>query len=402
MRVLTFDSIVRRPMGWFDFPEHSTGELTTRLATDAELVSNISGRQLGYRIRMFSSMITGIVIALIYSWQIGLVAIACIPTMMGAATIQAIFLAKRFVLEYEGLSPATILEQGLRGIAAVQAYNHLQTKVGEDHAESLKPESAGKIGLWLFSVFDFRFVRACLLCWFAAVGRWESRFCEFLPTRLKCNVWGSRRSAGMSTLVSCFPRSTYFFPPYIFVVLEPAIMNQQVNADFKSRQNGQAAAARIFAIVDEPLDSTDPFSDKGEKPSSLDGAIEFETCYFHYPTRPKNPIYYKSEEVDGFSLAISSKESVAFVGKSGCGKSTAEQLVLRFYDVSSGTVSLDGHKVEDLNIMWLREQIGYVGQQPVHVLFSGTVCSNILLGKPDATEEELSRQQRLQMHTSLS
>jgi ATP-binding cassette subfamily B (MDR/TAP) protein 1 len=73
--------------------------------------------------------------------------------------------------------------------------------------------------------------------------------------------------------------------------------------------------------------------------------------------------------------------------KSGCGKSTALQLALRFYEVSSGAVLVDGHKVDDLNINWLREQIGYVGQQPV--LFNGTVKDNIRLGKPDATDDEV-------------
>ena len=65
------------------------------------------------------------------------------------------------------------------------------------------------------------------------------------------------------------------------------------------------------------------------------------------------------------------------------------QLVLRFYEVTGGSVSIDGRKVEDLNIMWLRNQIGYVGQQPI--LFSGTVKSNILLGKPDATDKEVQK-----------
>jgi ABC-type multidrug transport system fused ATPase/permease subunit len=63
------------------------------------------------------------------------------------------------------------------------------------------------------------------------------------------------------------------------------------------------------------------------------------------------------------------------------------QLALRFYEVTSGAVSVDGHKVDDLNVMWLRGQIGYVGQQPI--LFSGTIKSNILLGKPDATDDEI-------------
>ena len=77
MRVMAFTSIVRRNMGWFDFPEHSTGELTTRLAADAEEVANVTGWQLGYTVRMFSSLLTGIIIALNFSWQVGLTAGKC-------------------------------------------------------------------------------------------------------------------------------------------------------------------------------------------------------------------------------------------------------------------------------------------------------------------------------------
>jgi ABC-type multidrug transport system fused ATPase/permease subunit len=73
--------------------------------------------------------------------------------------------------------------------------------------------------------------------------------------------------------------------------------------------------------------------------------------------------------------------------KSGCGKSTALQLALRFYEVSSGAVFVDGRKVEDLNVNWLRGQIGHVGQQPV--LFNGTLRDNIRLGMPDATDDEI-------------
>ena len=68
-------------------------------------------------------------------------------------------------------------------------------------------------------------------------------------------------------------------------------------------------------------------------------------------------------------------------------KSTALQILLRFYDVSEGQVFLDGYKLEAISIPWLRRQIGYVGQMPT--LFAGTIKENILLGKPDATQKEI-------------
>jgi len=166
MRVMAFTSIVRRNMGWFDFPEHSTGELTTRLAADAEEVANVTGWQLGYTVRMFSSLLTGIIIALSFSWQVGLTAVVCVPFILGASVVQALCLARSLASPDEGLSPATILEQGLRGISAVQAYN-LQTAVGEDYSKALKPESAGKVKQGFIAGIAFGFSQFAIFFSFA-------------------------------------------------------------------------------------------------------------------------------------------------------------------------------------------------------------------------------------------
>jgi len=82
-------------------------------------------------------------------------------------------------------------------------------------------------------------------------------------------------------------------------------------------------------------------------------------------------------------LVIDSK-SVGFVGESGCGKSTIFQLMMRFYDPDEGRITLDGVDLRDLDLFWLRDQIGYVGQEPV--LFATSIKENLLFGKEDATE----------------
>jgi len=78
---------------------------------------------------------------------------------------------------------------------------------------------------------------------------------------------------------------------------------------------------------------------------------------------------------------------VALVGHSGCGKSTLIQLIERFYDVEKGSISIDGHEIQELNVRSLRNCIGLVGQEPV--LFNGTIAENIAYGKPGATQEEI-------------
>ena len=106
---------------------------------------------------------------------------------------------------------------------------------------------------------------------------------------------------------------------------------------------------------------------------------------FRYPTRPQVPV------CKGYSLLIEPGEVVAFVGPSGSGKSTIMNLLLRFYDTDSGEVLLDGYNVKDLNVRWLRNHIGYVGQEPV--LFRGSIKENILRGKTPVDVEFTSKKE---------
>ena len=91
--------------------------------------------------------------------------------------------------------------------------------------------------------------------------------------------------------------------------------------------------------------------------------------------------------MDGFDLDIAAGSTVALVGSSGCGKSTCVQLVQRMYDPDQGQVMLDGQDVKDINVGWLRDNIGVVGQEPV--LFDCSILENIKLAKQDATVKEI-------------
>ena len=174
----------------------------------------------------------------------------------------------------------------------------------------------------------------------------------------------------------------------VLAVLFGALGMGQVSMDFNAQQEGKRAAQRIFDILDEEPSEMDPLGDSGTKPDSVEGAVSLNSCHFSYPTRPEHPVYHPTKYgADGMNLEIAPRESVGFCGKSGCGKSTALQLLLRFYQVQAGSVKLDGKDVKDINIQWLRSQIGYVGQLPV--LFAGTVKENILLGNPNVTEDDI-------------
>lgn len=380
LRRIGFSAMLERSMGWFDESDHTTGELTTILSADAEAVEGLTGLPLGFRVRVLSSIITGVAVALAYSLKIGLVAIACVPLILAAGFFQVICLKKRMKTAIDGPSPPTIMEQGLRGIASVQAYN-LESKVGDDYEQALEPESSGKVRRGIVAGFVFGFSQMAIFVSFSIIFY-----------------------VGTNMLVSEGLFFTNFFTALLSVMFG-ALGASQVSADFNSRQRGRAGAARcvlvsqlwhffaililivrsfiavnckrIFSVLEGPKDGSEDVGDV----VPINGDIMFNACQFAFPTRPEKPIY------TNLSVDVAQKESIGLVGRSGSGKSTILQIVMRFYEITGGSAQLDGREISDLNVNNLRQQIGYVGQLPT--LFNGTVRQNILLGKQDATENQI-------------
>ena len=132
-------------------------------------------------------------------------------------------------------------------------------------------------------------------------------------------------------------------------------------------------------VIERYGDSLDP---KKENWEELRGDIEFRDVTFHYPDGEENVLEH-------FSLKVPFGTHLAIVGETGAGKSTLVNLVCRFYEPTEGTLLIDGRDARERSQLWLHSSIGYVLQTP-H-LFSGTVRENLLMGKPDATEEEIWR-----------
>lgn len=110
----------------------------------------------------------------------------------------------------------------------------------------------------------------------------------------------------------------------------------------------------------------------------MKGEIKFDKVNFHYPSRTDTHV------LKDFTCTFEVGKTTAIVGPSGSGKSTVVQLIERFYDPTDGSVSIDGEPLKDLKLTEIRNQIGYVGQEPI--LFNMSIKENILLGKPDATD----------------
>ena len=132
----------------------------------------------------------------------------------------------------------------------------------------------------------------------------------------------------------------------------------------------QHATRRLRALLDRQP-AIDSWSTEGSK-TRIEGSVEFRDVHFSYPTRPGQPV------LQGLNLSIKPGQFVAFVGGSGCGKSTSIALLERFYDPLIGGIHIDGTKLSSLNLQDYRSQVALVSQEPV--LYQGSIRDNLLLG----------------------
>ena len=145
----------------------------------------------------------------------------------------------------------------------------------------------------------------------------------------------------------------------------------------------KSATIRFFEVIDEPDLITDPIS-----PKTIDnpmGVLEFENVHFRYPDSQDG----QPDLLNGINLRLEPGESVALIGLTGCGKTTLTALTTRLYDVSSGSIKIDGVDIKELTRGELRTQIAMAFEDAT--LFSTSVRDNILLGKPDASEAALKQ-----------
>lgn len=151
-----------------------------------------------------------------------------------------------------------------------------------------------------------------------------------------------------------------------------------VSGFYSELMKGVGAASRLFELQDR---KPTIHQTVGTRVISAQGPIKFSNVQFAYPTRPAVPIF------NGLDFEIPSGSNVCIVGPSGGGKSTVASLLLRFYNPTSGTITINGIDVSKMNVKSLRRRIGMVSQEPV--LFSGTIAENIAYGRPKAARWEI-------------
>ncbi|KAI7892208.1 P-loop containing nucleoside triphosphate hydrolase protein [Mucor mucedo] len=349
-------AVLRQEMGWFD--EASEGSLNTRLATDTQLIQDGISEKFGRFIMFLSQFIGGFVVAFTKGWRLAVIMLAVMPLLVMAGGGMGFFITKFTLASQNSYAAAgSVAEQVFNSIRTVYSFS-LQKRFSQRYEVELEKACKAGVkrgfvsGAGFGSFILFLFVTYALALWYGSQlvikGQMDG------PTVLV--VFMSMMVGSMS------------------LINLPATMS----AIFSAR----GAAYKIFAVIDRVPD-IDVDSDAGLKLKDVTGAIEFKNVMFKYPSRPDLVI------LKDMTLSIKAGMTVAFVGPSGSGKSTTIQLLQRFYDPLAGSMTLDGHDFKDLNVKWLRQEIGTVGQEPV--LFNMSIRQNLAMGsdKEKISDEEM-------------
>ena len=224
-------------------------------------------------------------------------------------------------------------------------------------------------------------------------GARELRMTELRKARLNSNLWLfiimlPELSIGLSLLagvylISSGDLSLGGLVSYFATVMVLRWPIESLGFLLAFTLDAKAAVQRFVEVVDQPIDISE-----SETLESIDypvGQLEFKDVHFRYPDAPNN----QRDLINGVSFKIEPGESVALIGITGSGKSTLTSLTTRLYDVTSGSIEIDGVDIRNLSFGELRSSIAMAFEDAT--LFSASVRDNVLLGRPDATEEELAQ-----------
>ncbi|XP_072175319.1 ATP-dependent translocase ABCB1-like [Diadema setosum] len=354
LRKAFFHAILHQEISWFDF--HQTGELTSKLSDDIEKVKSGYGENVGIFLQFLGQIIAGFILAFISSWELTLVIMAVLPVLVISSGFMAHVISVMTTQELKAYSQAGgVAEEVLSCIRTVMAFGGQKKELARYEKELQTAKSAGikkgiTSGVGIGLSYLFYSCTYALSLWYGPKMVSEGRITGGDVVTVFFCIWSGSSSIGNLT-------------PSIHAIA-----------------SARGAAVAIYDVINsEP--EIDKRKDKGLKPKTIEGDIDFRKVRFSYPIRQDVPV------LRDLSMSIKSGQRVALVGSSGCGKSTIVKLLLRFYSNTAGHVCVDGIDIRDLNVTWLRENIGVVSQEPN--LFNCSIRQNIEYGHEDVSEAEI-------------
>ncbi|XP_055959663.1 ABC transporter B family member 21-like isoform X2 [Mercurialis annua] len=353
IRSICFERVVYMEIGWFDDQEHSSGAIGARLSADAAAVQVLVGDALAELVQNIATIVIAMIFAFTANWQLAFVILAMIP-MMCVNTFLQVKSLKGFSADaniYEEASQ--VANDAVRSIRTIASFC-AEEKVIQLYGEKCEgPKRTGlRIGL------------------ISGVGFGVSSFFLFVFYAISFYVGALLIEGNHTTFADVFQ---------VFFALTMAATGISHSSSIGvDTAKVNAAVASVFRIIHQKS-MINPSDESGTILQNVRGDIELHCISFKYPSRPDIQIF------QDLSLAIHSGKTVALVGESGSGKSTVIALLQRFYDPDSGHITLDGVKIQMLQLKWFRQQMGLVSQEPV--LFNDTIRANIAYGKEGNVSE---------------
>ena len=347
------------PLSYLD--TQARGDLLSRVTNDIDNVSQSTQQSLSQLLTGVLTIVGTLVMMILISWHLALVAIITVPLSIFVMKTIAGYSKGRFIAQWKHVGSLNAqVEETFTGHPIMKAFGRqreTQARFDETNAELY---TAG---------FAAQFISGCVQPATVLIGN-----LNYVAIAVLGGLRVANGTLGLGDVQAFIQYSRQFAQP----LTQTASM---VNV----LQSGIASAERVFEILDAPEQSADPTFNEAQQaraqaqPADRSGRIEFEDVSFSY--RPDVPL------IERLSLVAEPGETVAIVGPTGAGKTTLVNLIMRFYELDGGRITIDGRDITTMRRYELRSQIGMVLQDTW--LFGGTIRDNIAYGNVTATDEEV-------------
>ena len=347
------EKINRLPLAYFE--KRTVGEVLSRITNDVDTLGQSLNQSITQLITSITTMIGVLIMMLTISPTMTLIAILILPVSMALVLLVVRFSQKYFRDQQKVLGSVNgQVEEVYSGHNVVKAFNREDAVLNDfDEANNRLFESAWKS----------QFLSGLMQPIMTFVGN-----LGYVAVAVSGSIFAAR---GIITI-----GDIQAFIQYVRNFTQPIQQLAQVS---NMLQSMAAASERVFEFLGEPEEEQNADPARRADPACIDGQVTFDHVKFGYT--PEKTV------IRDFSCDVKPGQKVAIVGPTGAGKTTMVKLLMRFYDVNSGAITLDGHNVKDFDRSALREGFGMVLQDTW--LFQGTIMENIRYGRLDATDEEV-------------
>lgn len=352
LRLSLYSKLIKLPMSFFS--QKRVGELNSRISSDISQIQDTLTSTIAEFLRQFILIIGGVILLANESLKLTLMMLSVVPVVAVAAVVFGRFIRKYSKTVQDKVADSqVIVEETLQGISNVKAFANEWYEIAR---YSVNINEIVKIAIkgGQYRGYFASFIIFCLFGSIVAV--------VWYGVTLSINGEMSVGQLISFVLYSTFVGASFGGIAELYAQIQKAV----------------GATERVFELLDE---AAEPIHGRSGDAIHLKGEVSFKNVAFSYPSRREIQV------LQDVSFSVESGQKIALVGPSGVGKSTIASLLLRFYDIDSGEIAIDGKSISSFDLSQLRANIGIVPQDVM--LFGGTIRENILYGKPEAGENEI-------------